>query len=250
MIEGLVAEAYFQEWAGVTCVDGGWTGTGGADPAMAAYRKTRLTGLWPPGPAWEQWDELHLMTAIEFLFDVVSKPIDGSHHAYNNCGYHASKFSREPGRDQYRSEVNAFLGDLGDGFELDRAGLVVRTVPDGLGDLVAEAPSAAMPATDVEAIQHAIAKFRARGSSRLDQLDAIRTLVGLLEAIRPTLKTAFDRQDEADLFEIANRFNLRHAGAQQRSDYDESIFLPWVFYMYLAALNAAFRLIERNNRAD
>jgi hypothetical protein len=40
-------------------------------------------------------------------------------------------------------------------------------------------------------------------------------------------------KDEADLFNIANNFALRHHRATQRDDYDDA-WLTWLFYVYLA----------------
>ena len=246
LVETLTGEDYFTQWAGYSCVDGDRVGLGGSDPAAYAYRKTRLRGLWPPSAGWDGWDENHLMTAVEMFFDVVAKPIDRFYHDYAHCGFHATNFNRRLGRERYREEVNQILGDLGDGFELNALGVVERRIPSGFEELAEMAlPSSASGDASI-VIGHAVTKFRGRGSSDQDQVDAIPNLVGLLESVRPKLKDAFHKRDEADLFEIANRFNLRHSDPTQRTDYDRSIFLPWLFYSYLAAVHAAYRLIERH----
>ena len=60
-----------------------------------------------------------------------------------------------------------------------------------------------------------------------------------------SLKTVLAKPDEADLFNIANNFGLRHHNQQQKSDYDGSIWLSWMFYFYLATIHAAMRMLEK-----
>lgn len=92
-----------------------------------------------------------------------------------------------------------------------------------------------------------VAEGYRRLSLQHDQLDALRSLAGLMEALRSRLTGAFAHKDESDLFEVANRFNIRHAGGKQQGNYDRSIFLPWIFYSHVAAIHAAFRLIQRSD---
>ncbi|MDQ1739016.1 MAG: hypothetical protein QOE53_668, partial [Pseudonocardiales bacterium] len=42
-------------------------------------------------------------------------------------------------------------------------------------------------------------------------------------------------KDSAALFEIANRFDLRHRRADQLADYDDA-YLDWIFWWYLSTL--------------
>jgi hypothetical protein len=245
-ITALEADDWLQEWAGYHCVDDGDVpGTGGIDPELFAFRKTRLRGLWPPAEEWHGWDVLHLLTAVEFFFDVVSQPVGGRYHDYMNCGYHGSTFNRKKGRARYQAEVNEFLPDLDDGFELLANGEVLRAVPTGLEDLLADELPDSASDDQKRDVEHAISLFRSKSSTERDQRDAIKTLAGVLESIRPELKSLFIHKDEADLFQIANGFNLRHRNAQQQTHYDPAIFLPWLFYSFLAAVQGAFKLRER-----
>ncbi|HET8930992.1 MAG TPA: hypothetical protein VFN21_10070 [Acidimicrobiales bacterium] len=42
--------------------------------------------------------------------------------------------------------------------------------------------------------------------------------------------------DEGALFQIANRFDLRHKDGKQLDDYGDE-YLDWIFYWYLATVN-------------
>jgi hypothetical protein len=82
----------------------------------------------------------------------------------------------------------------------------------------------------------------------LPRTDALRDLADVLEFLRPQLKSVLKSQDEADLFNIANNFGIRHHNEKQKTDYDEAIWLSWIFYYYLATIHAAVRLIEKNEQ--
>lgn len=74
--------------------------------------------------------------------------------------------------------------------------------------------------------------------------DAVRNLGDVVEFLRPKIKKVL-KDDESDLFNILNNFGIRHHNDQQRTGYEQSIFLSWLFYHYLAAIHAAVRLIEK-----
>jgi hypothetical protein len=52
------------------------------------------------------------------------------------------------------------------------------------------------------------------------------------------------RGDEGPLFDIANRFAIRHHRDDQMYGYDEA-FLDWIFWWYLATVELTDRLIAR-----
>jgi hypothetical protein len=142
------------------------------------------------------------------------------------------------------------LADVAGGFVLELGGAVVRAVPSGLEEVVEQELSAPAGSDARQTLQHAIERFRARGSSEHDQLDALRSLAAVLESIRPQLKEVLETKDESDLFQILNSFGIRHADAKQQGKYDRRVFLPWLFYSYVAAIHAAFQLIDRSRRGN
>ncbi|NJM91012.1 MAG: hypothetical protein HC863_01715, partial [Myxococcales bacterium] len=50
--------------------------------------------------------------------------------------------------------------------------------------------------------------------------------------------------DEGALFEIANKFDLRHRKADQRRDYPDE-YLDWIFHWYLATIELTNQLLRR-----
>ncbi|HEY2673084.1 MAG TPA: hypothetical protein VGJ07_22340, partial [Rugosimonospora sp.] len=93
-----------------------------------------------------------------------------------------------------------------------------------------------------------IHKFRRRGATPTDRRDAVRDLADVLEHMRPQVKVHLLPKDEGALFEIANRFWIRHNKPDQLSDYDRELWWAWLFYVYLASIALVVRLEERQKK--
>lgn len=218
----------------------------GAEPDLYSYMKTRKSGLLPIESD-KQYSDEDIFDLIEFLYDHVSAPIEGRYHDYANCGWHYYKFDQASGQDRFRNLVNEFLMDYQEGWELSSAGEVLRLGDSGTTSLlVAELPNAD-PKNVNSKLDIAIQKFRRHKSSLEDRKDAVRDLVDILEFLRPQIKTVLLSRDEADLFNLANNFSIRHHNQLQKTDYDQSIWLSWMFYVFLSTIHAAVRLIEKQS---
>lgn len=97
-------------------------------------------------------------------------------------------------------------------------------------------------------VRHAIALYRSRDASPESKRSAIFNLGRVLEERRALIKDQLGK-DEGALFEIANRFDLRHRRADQRGEYDEA-FLDWIFWWYLGTVELTNELIRAKSRAD
>lgn len=242
-------QGYFQEAFGYYCVDAGEVhGTLGYDIEAQILRKLRKTNLWPIQDKCLDYREDDLFDVIEFLYDYVSKPIDGQYHSYNECGWHYNKFDRDSGQSEFRIEVNELLRDYDDGYELSTEGEVLIRGKRGL-NLIFQADLPTDDTENVEArVRAAILKFRRYRATLEDRRDAVRDLVDVLEFLKPQLHNILTRGDESDLFNIANNFGIRHHNDRQKTDYDKAIWYSWMFYYYLATIHAAQRLIQRHGR--
>ena len=245
IFNGFVQKEYFQEAFGYFCVDdGNVAGLMGSDIGVFFIRKLRKTNLWPVNEKYREYTESDLFDVVELLFDYVSKPIDGYHHTYANCGWHYHTFNRDVARVEFRVEINEVLRDYGEGFELSSEGEILVIGPEGMETLVA----APLPEYDEEnvngRVRAAIQQYRRSRSSIADRRDAVRNLGDVLEFLRPKLKEVLNN-DESDLFNILNNFGIRHHNERQQTNYEQSIFLSWLFYHYLAAIHSAVRLIEQ-----
>lgn len=238
-------DGYFQEAFGYDCLDSGMIpGTLGIDIESQLLRKLRKDNLYPIYEKCLNYSEDDLFDIIEFLYDHISKPIDGTYHKWNDCGWHYHTFDKQVGKKEFREEINSIIADYGKGYELSDDGEILLNGEVGLDTLF----QADIPSNDNENIvvrvQVAINKFRRYKATIEDRRDAIRDLADVLEFIRPKLKEAISKADENDLFNLANNFGIRHHNEKQKTDYEQAIWYSWMFYFYLSTIHAVFRLIE------
>lgn len=241
---------YFQEYFGYWCVDSeNVAGKLGTNIEGQFLRRLRKDDLWPVREKVAHYSEDDLFDVIEFLYDHISKPLEGHFHSYGGCGTHYYTFDRDAGRVEFRDELNDFLRDYGEGYELSVDGEILTVGQPGLATLEA----AELPRFDPENVESRVAsavrKFRRYRSSSQDRRDAIRDLADVLEFLRPKLKVVLAVKDEADLFNIANNFAIRHHDEKQKGKYDKAIWYSWMFYFYLATIHAGLRMLTKAQKS-
>lgn len=248
--EKLEEDGFFQKYFGYFCVDadsqnGMVKGELGSDISSAIFISLRKEGLWPVGDRIEDYSEDDLFDVVEFLHDHTSKPLKGAYHKFNNCGMHFDAFNDDEGQAYFRQEINVLLKDYLQGYEIDQNGHILSLPDEHMATLIeAEVPT--FGGEDLSSkIQTAVNKFRRYGVSLHDRKDAIRDLADVLEYLRPEAQKVIKSKDESDLFNIANNFGIRHYNEKQKIDYDLAIWYSWLFYYYLASIQAFIRLIEK-----
>jgi hypothetical protein len=195
---------YFQESLGYACVDAGFVpGTLGHDLDGALLLELRKHDLTPIRTKITNYAEDDLFDMIEFLYEHCSKPIERHYHSYSNCGWHCTKFDRDPGRQEFRAKANKVLALYAPGYELSVDGEILGLAETGLEGLF-EAPLPALDPENISArVEAARDKFRRYRSSVDERRDAIRDLANVLEYLRPKLKSVIASKDESDLFNLA-----------------------------------------------
>ena len=243
IVSDFANNGYLVEHFGEECVD---AQDALPDAAALIERRLGIPGLWPLAP--ETWDEDTFYGLIEVLHDLVSRPRMRRYHDYCNCGWHHSEFHNGPARILYRAKVNELLRAAETGYELaaegEDLGRLVAVTDDARSQLMHYALNDSPP--DITAgVRHAIALYRSRDASPESKRSAIFNLGRILEERRTLIKGQLGK-DEGALFEIANRFDLRHRRADQRGEYDEA-FLDWIFWWYLSTVELTNRLITSRN---
>ena len=242
----LVDEGLFQEWFGYSCVDRGVVdGKAGRDLPLFVYRKLRKTGIWPFDQNIFVCDEDEIFDVIEFLFDHASAGVDGVNHDFNDCGWHYERFNKAEGQERFRIAMNEILTEYGNGFELSADGEILTLAEEGLDPLLSAPLPSSDPKNVTARVDAAVLKFRRRSSTGAERRDAARDLADALAFLRPEAKKVLNSDDESDLFKLANNFGIRHHKQGQKTDYDQAIWLSWIFYYYLATIHACVRLIEK-----
>lgn len=237
---------YFQEAFGDYCADEGKIpGKLGSNVSAKIFLILRKENLWSIYDKCLDYSEEDLFDIIEFIYDYISKPIDGSYHQYDDS-WHYNKFKKELGQQEFKERINEVLRDYKDGYELSEKGEILMAIEPGLDDLMDNEFSEIDPENIENRINSAKLKFRRYRSSQEERRDAVRNLADILEFLKPKLKLVLTQKDESDLFNIANNFGIRHHNDQQRTKYDKSIWHEWMFYYYLTTIRATLKLIKRD----
>jgi len=209
------------------------------------FRTLRKRELWPIRQQIDHYSEDDLFDVVELLYDLVAKPM-GEQHAWGEYDC----FEQEPGQKDFRHAVNGLLQDYQRGYELSPDGETIESADAGLQTLF----EAELPELDAHNLEHrveaAIRKFRRRSSSLEDRRDAVKSLADVLEFLRPELKRVITRKDDSTLFHIANEFGIRHHNIRQKTDYDQAVWLSWMFYFFLATIHAGTRLVKKASESE
>lgn len=188
------------------------------------------------------WDQALLLSVIEFFHDQAQRPRRPDYfHEHNGCGWHYTDHSAESGGAVYRWYVNQLLDRhlvaLNLGKSGDERGRLVQRFGSPL-DVEADTRAAEGATNPNDEVAHAIRTFRERGASSTQKRTALALLAAALEPRRQRVKSLLGK-DEADLFNIANNFGIRHRNDRQKIDYGDE-FLDYMFGAFLSAV----RLVE------
>jgi hypothetical protein len=242
VVDKLYNDGYFDLQIPKHCPD---DPSSGLNPDEILADRLGRVGLWPLKPG--DWDDDTFFDLIEVFHDLAWRPRRRWWHNWNNCGWHVFEHDRRSGQRVYRWQVNDLLAHSEIPYRLADAGedvgRLVAVTDDARDELAATIELRTDPATG-DRVRHALAQFRSRAATEHDKRSANITLAGVLEERRNLLKAELLSKDEAALFEIANRFAIRHQNEQQKRDYD-AVFLDWVFWLYLATIELTDRLLAR-----
>ena len=260
---------YLQEWHGFDCVDAGDVHGRAAMPLVDHIEaETGWRSAWPlpeplidlsddariSGGDWKrllQGTEDKLFDLIEYFHGHVSQGIEDAErsrfHSWSDCGWHYGAFDPAPAQALFRNRMNRTLMNYRDGFHINEDGQIEHTADEGLDQLI----DAVLPTKDPDVAQRvagAIALYRNRGRTEKDLRLAVRELFDVLEKLRPEVKAEMLRGNEADLFNIANNFTIRHLNEKQKGNYDSALWHSWMFYMNLSTIHVITRLMARKAR--
>lgn len=238
----LSKEGYFDESFGFECIDAGKIPGKVADVNLEIVLNIRKKNLWPIEELIDGYNEDDFFDITEFLYIHVSKPIDGNYHNWNDCGMHWETFNKLDGQKEFREKINKILEMYIYRYELSEKGEIL-TKPDAGFEKIFEADIPSNDKSVTEKIDSAILQYRRHGSTIDDRRQAVRNLADVLEYLRPKVKSILTKQDEKDLFNLANNFGIRHHNEKQKTNYDTALWLSWMFYYYLATIHVLLRKI-------
>lgn len=242
VFQQLRSDGFFDEAFGFLCIDADYIEGNVKDIELEMLLTIRKKNLWPIDDYASSYTEDDFLDVIEFLYQYVSKPIDGTIHSYGGCGMHWETFNKVEGQKVFREKINSVLAHYKNKFELSSKGEVLHSPEEGFEQIF----NADVPSKDkniVRRINAATTNFRRHGSSIDDRRQAVRDLADVLEYLKPQVQKLLTNKDEKDLFNIANNFGIRHHNDKQKTTYDAAIWLSWMFYFYLSTIHVVLRKI-------
>lgn len=250
VVDQLQSDGLFAEAFGMWCPDADDAGETPDEMFRRNLRRTIDADMWPLKPERVvQWETDDLYDLLEVLHDQASWPGVWDRHDFGGCPGHPGSFSRPCGQALYRWRINQVLDDSEFDVRLaetgEDRGRIVQVVAAST-DVVIDAALAAPISGNEDVVAHAVAAFRSRQRTSASLRSAIVDLAGVLEAHRDLMKRTLLTKDENALFEIANRFDLRHRNDKQRGDYDVA-FSEWLFQWYLATVTLTSKLLQRDD---
>lgn len=179
-----------------------------------------------------------LFDLVELCHDLVARPMTRSYHGFGEEWDYAD-FDVEAGRLVYRWRMNELLQRSDAGLRLSTEtpdlGRLVATVDDPRAELPTRVLATPRSPGERDRVEHAIALFRGRNATREVKRDAVRSLGDVLESRRGDVGKHLGSRDEDALFQILNRFDIRHLNKAAQTDYGDD-FLEWVFWTLLSTL--------------
>lgn len=212
------------------------------DVELEILLKTRKRNLWPIKYNIKSYSEDDLFDIMEFLYVNVSKPVEGYEI---EDGWYWDTFNKIEGQTEYKEKINEVLRLYEKPFEMSDEGEILIRTEKGFNQIF----NADIPTKDDDIkgrLESAIRMYRMHSSTINDRRQAVRDLVDVLEFLRPKVKNLLTKNDEKDLFNIANNFGIRHHNEKQKTNYDTSLWLSWMFYFYLSTIHVVLRKIQKN----
>jgi hypothetical protein len=190
----------------------------------------------PSMPLSWMFDEEVLFDTLEFLHAEAASQPDES----------GTIFLKAAGQEEFRKQLKTDLALFAPPMEMLESGQIVEKVADELQDLLTDPIPGDVPHALADPLRHAIDQYRRRGATEQDKRSALTQLAVVLEPLRDDVKERLSSKDENDLFQIVNRFSIRHNKPNQKRDYDTAVWLDWMFYVYVATARALIAVIDRD----
>ena len=242
-VRDLERRGYFVPVTGEDCVDSHEEVAPLQDVVASRMRRSLN---WDAGHP-DGWSDADFFDAIEVLHQLVQRPATQSYHSYSSCGWHHTNFSCASGQRVFRYFINRVLDTSEVPFRVATSGADVGCMTrrgSAEHQVAVERVLVRGPQAERDAREHTIQLYRSRGSTLEDRRSATNTLARLLEARKELIKETLTKRGADPLFEMLNRWDVRHNREDQIRDYDPA-FLDWLFLNCLSTLDLFDALEDR-----
>ena len=151
-------------------------------------------------------------------------------------------YEEEEAQQEFRDMINKYLICLDDGYLLTESGYIINLPEDGLGNLITQDLPGNTDDSTTQKVETAIKMFFRYDSNESEKMKAINLLADILEPYRDSLKSITTESHDKLIFQLVNKYGIRHNNFEQRTDYDKTIWYEWMFHYYLSTVHATLRL--------
>jgi hypothetical protein len=188
-----------------------------------------------------------LFDLLEILYDLVAAP------KFDPEKKRHTAFAKKDAQEVFREFINDDLMLAAAPHEMLANGQIV---PLGtpitkaiVEDLVLLSDKGQVTKADYGVLNDAIRQFYHEGASAIEKKSAIAAVCSLVEKYSAKVVEHMLRDDERDLFRMANDFALRNAGPKQKRNYDKDVWYDWMFTVQLSAATTIIKILGQQKAA-
>jgi hypothetical protein len=221
-------------------------------PAPDVYFLTRLNNsqIWPIckyceycenyeyDGYYEGYTEEILFTVIEILYDHIA-----------SYDYQSDKLDTAGPKAEYAEHINNILRLYGDGYYLEPTNGFITYLPNEALKEQLSYSGEDIPEPVLSRLSTATKMYYRFDSNMEEKKKAINILADILEKNRENLKDSLNQEYDVNknehdkmIFEIVNRFNIRHDRDNQLTEYKKDIWYDWMMQYYSSVIITYYKL--------
>ncbi|EAW7076517.1 hypothetical protein NUA22_002752 [Listeria monocytogenes] len=190
---------------------------------------------------YKDYTEEQLFTMIEIIYD---------HLAIYN--FEDEEIVSEEVKKTFSKDINAILKNYKEGYILnEKHGFVMENLNDSIKELINEKEPANMEGEVLSRYHFALKKYYRAGSDLEEKHSAIQKLALITESFRDELKKIWDSNvgntmdHDTLLFQVVNKFDIRHDNDKQLRDYTKEIWYDWMIQYHASIIITYYRLLQK-----
>lgn len=198
--------------------------------------------IYPIDQYYKNYTEEELFTIIEILYDKIA--------LYD---YGKNVLSTKQVKEEFANHINNILQFYDGGYFLETiSGTITKGVNEALKMMLSEDLDGILDEDPMSKMRTAINMYYRFDSNLETKKKAINILADILEPIRYDLQNILNETYEVNknghdklIFDIVNRFNIRHNDNKQFKVYEHDIWYDWMMQYYSSIIITYYKLIKR-----
>lgn len=187
---------------------------------------------------YQNYSEEELFTIIEVIYDKIG--------TYN---FSTMSFEQNEAKEEFVYYINNILKLYSDGYMIEKNNGYIMRIPNKSLINLLEDTLIIQDETVLDKLNNAMEKYYRFNSTLEDKKSSILILAGILEPLREELKVIFGERmgirknvHDSLIFEIVNKYDIRHNEKFQKDDYNKPIWYDWMMQYYTSVIVTYYKL--------